>query len=47
VLLFQFWSLRQKKKLVQIWIIMVFVAILLSELVGRYAFYASYVSPGV
>lgn len=47
VLLFQFWSLRQKKKLVQIWIIMVFAAILLSELVGRYAFYASYVSPGV
>jgi anaerobic dimethyl sulfoxide reductase subunit C (anchor subunit) len=47
VLLFQFRSLRQKKKLVQIWIIMVFVAILLSELVGRYAFYASYVSPGV
>jgi anaerobic dimethyl sulfoxide reductase subunit C (anchor subunit) len=47
VLLFQFRSLRQKKKLVQIWIIMVFVAILFSELVGRYAFYASYVSPGV
>jgi DMSO reductase anchor subunit len=47
VLLFQFRSLRQKKKLVQIWIIMVFVAILLSEVVGRYAFYASYVSPGV
>jgi len=47
VLLFQIRSLRQKKKLVQIWIIMVFVAILLSEIVGRYAFYASYFSPGV
>ena len=47
VLLFQFRSLRQKKKLVHIWFIMVFAAILLSEIVGRYAFYASYVSPGV
>jgi DMSO reductase anchor subunit len=47
VLLFQFRSIRQKKKLVQIWIIMVFLAILLSEIVGRYVFYASYVSPGV
>lgn len=47
VLLFQFRSFRQKKKLVQIWIIMVFAVILLSEIVGRYAFYASYVSPGV
>jgi DMSO reductase anchor subunit len=47
VLLFQFRSFRQKKKLVQIRIIIVFVTILLSEIVGRYAFYASYVSPGV
>jgi anaerobic dimethyl sulfoxide reductase subunit C (anchor subunit) len=47
VLLFQFRSLRQNKKLVQIWIIIVFVVILISEIVGRYAFYASYVSPGV
>jgi len=47
VLLIQFRFLRQKKKLVQIWIIIVFVAILLSEIVGRYAFYASYASPGV
>jgi hypothetical protein len=47
VLLFQYKSIRQKKKLVQIWMIIVFLAILLSEIVGRYVFYASYVSPGV
>ena len=47
VLLFLFKSFMKNKKLANSWIIAMFTIILLSEIIGRHAFYASYMSPGV